>query len=222
MSELNLYQKIADVKANIDGFTKDTKGYNYTYVSGSQVLHRIRSKMIEHNLLLVPKTLEETYSVEDVTRYSPKYKKQVTTTEYTVKVKLIYTWINADKPEEQLELPFFAIGQQDDPAKALGTALTYSERYFLMKFFNIPTDEDDADAKQKREQYTKPDAKAIGTLKEEMLKFSELMQSLGKQVSVDDVQRQLGINDIQSLNNSQISACIKKLDNWTKQAKENE
>ncbi|MGS4020475.1 single-stranded DNA-binding protein, partial [Staphylococcus pseudintermedius] len=27
MSELNLYQKIADVKANIDGFTKDTKGY---------------------------------------------------------------------------------------------------------------------------------------------------------------------------------------------------
>ncbi|PCF77689.1 ERF family protein, partial [Staphylococcus delphini] len=142
MSELNLYQKIADVKANIDGFTKDTKGYNYTYVSGSQVLHRIRSKMIEHNLLLVPKTLEETYSVEDVTRYSPKYKKQVTTTEYTVKVKLIYTWINADKPEEQLELPFFAIGQQDDPAKALGTALTYSERYFLMKFFNIPTDED--------------------------------------------------------------------------------
>ncbi|EIA5730175.1 ERF family protein [Staphylococcus pseudintermedius] len=222
MSELNLYQKIADVKANIDGFTKDTKGYNYTYVSGSQVLHRIRSKMIEHNLLLVPKTLEETYSVEDVTRYSPKYKKQVTTTEYTVKVKLIYTWINADKPEEQLELPFFAIGQQDDPAKALGTALTYSERYFLMKFFNIPTDEDDADAKQKKEQYTKPDAKAIGTLKEEMLKFSELMQSLGKQVTIDDVQNQLGISDIQALTNTQISALIKKLDNWTKQAKENE
>ncbi|EHA6110706.1 ERF family protein [Staphylococcus pseudintermedius] len=222
MSELNLYQKIADVKANIDGFTKDTKGYNYTYVSGSQVLHRIRNKMIEHNLLLVPKTLEETYSVEDVTRYSPKYKKQVTTTEYTVKVKLIYTWINADKPEEQLELPFFAIGQQDDPAKALGTALTYSERYFLMKFFNIPTDEDDADAKQKKEQYTKPDAKAIGTLKEEMLKFSELMQSLGKQVTIYDVQNQLGISDIQVLTNAQISALIKKLDNWTKQAKENE
>ncbi|MHC9401912.1 ERF family protein, partial [Staphylococcus epidermidis] len=25
--QLNLYQKIADVKANIEGFTKDTKGY---------------------------------------------------------------------------------------------------------------------------------------------------------------------------------------------------
>ncbi|MEJ7210177.1 single-stranded DNA-binding protein, partial [Staphylococcus capitis] len=36
--ELNLFQKIADVKANIDGFTKDAKSYNYSYVSGSQVL----------------------------------------------------------------------------------------------------------------------------------------------------------------------------------------
>ena len=58
--ELNLFQKIADVKANIDGFTKDAKSYNYSYVSGSQVLHRIRNKMIENNLLLVPKTSEET------------------------------------------------------------------------------------------------------------------------------------------------------------------
>nr|WP_233519641.1 hypothetical protein [Staphylococcus pseudintermedius] len=33
MAELNLYQKIADVKANVDnGFTKDAKGYNYDYV----------------------------------------------------------------------------------------------------------------------------------------------------------------------------------------------
>ncbi|EJL1406535.1 single-stranded DNA-binding protein, partial [Staphylococcus pseudintermedius] len=47
-------------------------------------------------------------------------------------------------------------------------------------------------------------------------------QSLGKQVTIDDVQNQLGISDIQALTNAQISALIKKLDNWTKQAKENE
>ena len=46
--KLNLYQKIADVKANIDGFTKDTR-HTISYVSGSQILHRIRTKMIEHN-----------------------------------------------------------------------------------------------------------------------------------------------------------------------------
>ena len=69
--ELNLFQKIADVKANIDGFTKDAKSYNYSYVSGSQVLHRIRNKMIENNLLLV-KTSEENYKQIDVTRFNKK------------------------------------------------------------------------------------------------------------------------------------------------------
>ncbi|MCQ9300513.1 ERF family protein [Staphylococcus hyicus] len=219
---LNLYQKIADVKANIDGFTKDTKGYNYSYVSGSQVLHRIRNKMIEHRLLLVPSTTQENYKQIEVTRFNKKAGREVTVSEFVVEMQLTYTWINADKPDEQMEVTFYSVGQQDDVSKAQGTALTYSERYFLLKFFNIPTDEDDADAKQKKEQYTKPDAKAVGTLKQEMLKFSELMQSQGKQVSVDDVQQKLGISDLQSLNNSQISTCIKKLDNWSKQAKENE
>lgn len=220
--QLNLYQKIADVKANIDGFTKDTKGYNYSYVSGSQVLHRIRNKMIEHNLLLVPKTSEENYKQIEVTRFNKKASREVTTSEFVVEMKLTYLWINADKPEEQLEVSFYSVGQQDDVSKAHGTALTYAERYFLMKFFNIPTDEDDADAKQKKERYTKPDAKAIGTLKEEIFKFSEFMQSLGKEVSVNDVQEILGINDIQSLSNAQITAFINTLDKWTKQAKENE
>ena len=140
--ELNLFQKIADVKANIDGFTKDAKSYNYSYVSGSQVLHRIRNKMIENNLLLVPKTSEENYKQIDVTRFNKKAGREITTSEFIVEMKLTYVWINADKPEEQFEVTFYAVGQQDDVSKAHGTALTYAERYFLMKFFNIPTDED--------------------------------------------------------------------------------
>lgn len=144
--QLNLFQKIADVKANIDGFTKDTKGYNYSYVSGSQVLHRIRNKMIEHNLLLVPYTENE--EVTETTNAKGK-------PEHIIKLKLTYKWINADNPQEILEVPFYAVGQQDDVSKAHGTALTYAERYFLMKFFNIPTDEDDADAKQNKKNITR-------------------------------------------------------------------
>ena len=102
--ELNLFQKIADVKANIDGFTKDAKSYNYSYVSGSQVLHRIRNKMIENNLLLVPKTSEENYKQIDVTRFNKKAGREITTSEFIVEMKLTYVWINADKPEEQFFL----------------------------------------------------------------------------------------------------------------------
>ncbi|WP_194746660.1 ERF family protein, partial [Staphylococcus chromogenes] len=130
---LNLYQKIADVKANIDGFTKDTKSYNYSYVSGSQVLHRIRNKMIEHRLLLVPSTTQENYKQIEVTRFNKKAGREVTVSEFVVEMQLTYTWINADKPDEQMEVTFYSVGQQDDVSKAQGTALTYSERYFLLK-----------------------------------------------------------------------------------------
>ncbi|MFD3219931.1 ERF family protein [Staphylococcus saprophyticus] len=220
--ELNLYQKIADVKANIDGFTKDTKGYNYTYVSGSQVLHRIRNKMIENNLLLVPKTSEENYKQIDVTRFNKKAGREITTSEFIVDMKLTYVWINTDKPEEQFEVTFYAVGQQDDVSKAHGTALTYAERYFLMKFFNIPTDEDDADAKEKQDKYSKVDPKNIETLKNEITMFSELMKSLNKDVSTDQVKQQLGINDINQLSNNQIAGMISTLDKWSKQSKSKE
>ncbi|WP_085057727.1 ERF family protein, partial [Staphylococcus haemolyticus] len=190
--QLNLFQKIADVKANIDGFTKDAKSYNYSYVSGSQVLHRIRNKMIENNLLLVPKTYEENYKQIDVTRFNKKAGREITTSEFIVEMKLTYVWINADKPEEQFEVTFYAVGQQDDVSKAHGTALTYAERYFLMKFFNIPTDEDDADAKQKQEKYNKVSSKTVGVLKQEVFDFVDLMKSLGKDVTQQQAEQTFG------------------------------
>lgn len=214
--ELNLYQKIADVKANIEGFTKDTKGYNYSYVSGSQVLHRIRNKMIKHNLLLVPKTSDENYKQIEVTRFNKKASREVTTSEFVVEMKLTYLWINADKPEEQLEVNFYSVGQQDDVSKAHGTALTYAERYFLMKFFNIPTDEDDADAKQKQEKYNKVSSQTVGVLKEEILKFVDLMKSLGKEVSQQQAEQTFGIQNYSSMSEQQAINTINKIQTMAK------
>lgn len=205
--QLNLYQKIADVKANIEGFTKDTKGYNYSYVSGSQVLHRIRNKMIEHNLLLVPYTENE--EIEETKNAKGK-------TEHIVKLKLTYKWINADNPQEVLEVPFFAVGQQDDVSKAHGTALTYAERYFLMKFFNIPTDEDDADAKQKQEKYNKVSSQTVGVLKQEILKFVDLMKSLGKEVSQQQAEQTFGIQNYYSMSEQQAINTINKIQTLAK------
>lgn len=219
--QLNLFQKIADVKANIDGFTKDAKSYNYSYVSGSQVLHRIRNKMIENNLLLVPKTSEENYKQIDVTRFNKKAGREITTSEFIVEMKLTYVWINADKPEEQFEVTFYAVGQQDDISKAHGTALTYAERYFLMKFFNIPTDEDDADAKQKQEKYNKVSSKTVGVLKQEVFDFVDLMKLLGKDVTQQQAESTFGIQDYTSMSEQQAVTTINNIQAMAKKYKEN-
>ena len=203
--EMNLFQKIADVKANIDGFTKDTKGYNYSYVSGSQVLHRIRSKMIEHNLLLVPYTEHE----EIIETKNAKGK-----TEHIVKLKLTYIWINADKPEEKLEVPFFAVGQQDDVSKAHGTALTYAERYFLMKFFNIPTDEDDADAKQKQERYATSSNQLKELLRQEAGSFIEIAERSNAASKYQEQIEKLKNMNVNDLNKQQINFTRQQINKW--------
>ncbi|MDW4458499.1 ERF family protein [Staphylococcus saprophyticus] len=215
--ELNLYQKIADVKANIDGFTKDKKSYNYSYVSGSQVLHRIREKMLEHNLLLFPYTANETCEQIEVTRFNKKANKEVTTTEFLVKLKMIYTWINADNPQEKQIVDFWATGQQDDPAKAYGTALTYAERYFLMKFFNIPTDEDDADAKEKQDKYSKVDPKIKELLEDEINDFINEVERNNKTEEFKGKISFLQNMNIDELSNEKINKSRKSIQTWLKE-----
>ena len=212
--ELNLFQKIADVKANIDGFTKDAKSYNYSYVSGSQVLHRIRNKMIENNLLLIPKTTEENYKQIQVTRFNQKAKREITVTEFVVEMKLTYVWINADKPEEQLEIPFYAVGQQDDVSKAHGTGLTYAERYFLMKFFNIPTDEDDADAKEKQEKYANSSNQLKDILRDEVNKFIQIVENSGLSEKYKDEICKLKMMDVNTLDKQQIIKTRNLIRRW--------
>jgi len=145
MSELNLWQKIVQVRAVVEGFSKDTKGYGYSYVSGNQVLSKIKDKMNELNLLLLPST-----QVGEHHTHAYKTSKGKDALDFVVKGEMTYIWINADKPEEREPVTWAYYGQQDEISKAFGSGLTYSERYYLLKSLGLPTDEDDPDGKDSK------------------------------------------------------------------------
>jgi len=140
---MNLWQKLVAIRKDIDVFVKNGKSYGYDYVTGSQILHKIKNNMDELQVILMPKMGEHR-----TWQYSYKSKKGKDTTDFVIEGDGFYEWINAEKPEERETIPWKFFGQQDDISKAYGSALTYSERYFLLKFFGVPTDEDDADAKE--------------------------------------------------------------------------
>lgn len=146
---MNLYEKLVEVRKEITFFKKDTKGYNYSYVSGSQVLAKVKNTMDTLGLILVP-SVDHANSKYQIFEYDTvdRYNKQKHNIEYIITAPMTYTWINAEAPSERLEIPWSLYGQQEDISKSLGSALTYSERYFLMKFFNVPTDDLDPDMKQ--------------------------------------------------------------------------
>lgn len=60
-----------------------------------------------------------------------------------------FTWIDCATGETDVNL--FGANGQNDWEKGLGSALTYAERYFLLKYFHIATDEDDIDNDQRKE-----------------------------------------------------------------------
>lgn len=142
---MNIYQKIVEIRKTIDVFVKDTKGYNFDYVSGSQVLGKIKAKMDELGVVLEQHLTNQNH---EIFNYKDKYGKDKTDFIVTGAMKMI--WINADNPEDKALVDWQMLGQQDEVSKALGSGLTYSERYFLLKYFGVPTDKDDPDAKQQK------------------------------------------------------------------------
>lgn len=205
--KLNLYQKIVEVRKSVGKISKDStagKGskFSYQYVSESQILNRISDEMDNQNLLLFPNIINKSYQKEG--------------NQYIVELDLMYKWINGDSPNEVLEVPYYAVGQQSDASKALGTALTYSNRYFLLKMFNLATDEDDADNKpmqQKQQPYKlKQDVGKLELVRNNANVLSKILTSKGDNKSQDDIlNAYMQGNNINNLNNQQLTELANRI-----------
>jgi hypothetical protein len=173
--------------------------------------------MDELGLLLYPivpdyETFTERYRKLD------KFGKEKDVIEITFKSKNgVMTWLDAETGEK-LEIPFIFVGTQDDISKAYGSALTYSERYFLLKFLNIATDKDDPDAFQKKYEEKEiketkievkptsakslvPELKVVDTIDSELL--TKVLEA-GKKLYTDDWEQQKVDDNIDSLDNIQL------------------
>lgn len=131
---LNLHQKIVEVRKTVNFLKKDTKGYQYKYVSGTSLLTTIRPKMDELVVILQTSVCKTEWLK--------------TSGGYAVCLEMNFTWVDGNNPQDRIESLWVAAGEDSDPAKAIGKAHTYGERYYLLKFFNIPTDDEDPDAIQ--------------------------------------------------------------------------
>lgn len=146
-STMNIYQKLAMVQRAVDIIQKDSSGYGYRYVSEAELLPKINAEVDKYGLTLYPGIVPQTMEVHPYS-YEKKGKKageKETVNEFFTKADMIYTWVNNDNPGEKIEVPWAMVGDQGDSSQAFGSALTYSERYFLLKYFHCATVNDDPD-----------------------------------------------------------------------------
>lgn len=146
---MNIYEKLIEVRKAVPYLQKENSGEQYNYVSSSQVLSKVRDEMDKQGLLLIPKVTDKKVSGDMVER-KDKYGNAKHTTTYFTELNMSYIWVNAEKPEEKIECPWYGQGVDIAGEKGVGKALTYAEKYFLLKFFNIATDKDDPDSFQNK------------------------------------------------------------------------
>ena len=145
---MNLFEKLLEIQKGIDALTKDSenKSDKYSYVSSDLVLNTIRPKMNELKLLLVPATTAGRV-IEGVTKSG--------TTRYLTEIDKLFIWIDCETGE-RFEVPFYAQGTDLAGEKGVGKAETYAEKYFLLKFFHVPTNSDDPDSDGRTKAGEKP------------------------------------------------------------------
>ena len=141
-TENKIYSKLLTIQKRINGLGKDKSTFNYKYVTGDKLLGEIKPMMNDLGLLLKQEVLTIENTRQD---YQTKNGSK---SEILSKVMMRFTWIDVETGEKDENL--FGANGQNDWDKGIGSALTYAERYFLLKYFHIATDEDDIDNDQRK------------------------------------------------------------------------
>lgn len=150
MEELNIYQKLAKIRKPVEYLQKNKAGYGYKYVTEDLILSKITGLMNKLGVSLIPNIKSGTIVVEPYAYTKTKASKKGEVYEERVNEILVHGdmewhWVNNDDPEDRVIVPWALVGQQSDASQAFGSGLSYSSRYFMLKYFNVATSEDDPD-----------------------------------------------------------------------------
>lgn len=169
---MKLKEKLLELKKEVLILQKDKDGHGFKYVSEDTILLKLNDKMVEMKVTLTPKFKPNTLKTEIVNYQNSKGQPK---TDILATSEMTYVWEDIESGEKE-EVDWGMIGQQADGSQALGSGLTYSNRYFLLKYFNVATSESDPD-KIRSDIAKEEERKKLSSLQTKIKKkYSELLQ----------------------------------------------
>jgi hypothetical protein len=142
---MNIFQKMAAITAELQTVAKNltvqqTKTSSYKAVSERDILDAVKPLEAKHGVYSYPakRTILESNLLESESEYQGKVQKKTT---FMTRIETVYRFVNVDKPDEYIETTTFAEGI-DTQDKGSGKAMTYADKYALMKAYKISTGDD--------------------------------------------------------------------------------
>jgi hypothetical protein len=125
---LNIHQRINAVMGEVDYIKKDKKieigKGGYTVTGHDAVTKLIHPLLVEHGINIIPSLVS---MEQDGNR---------------TKMSMIFKWVNVDNPEDVVEQSWFSYGI-DPQDKGPGKAISYAQRYAVLKTLHIETGDAD-------------------------------------------------------------------------------
>lgn len=142
---MNIFQKMSAVTNELQTVAKNlvvsTGGKNsYKAVSERDIIDAVKPLEIKHGIYSYPfdRQIIESQTLESESEYQGKVTKKTT---FFSRIKTVYRFVNVDKPDEYIDMVTFAEGI-DPQDKGSGKAMTYADKYALMKAYKISTGDD--------------------------------------------------------------------------------
>lgn len=186
---MNIYEKLAEITAELSAVAKNlTVGEgrsSYRAVGEADVLAAVKPLEKKHGVYSYPASRE---IVDSQIMVSQNYKGQEVQKQF-VRIKTVYRFVNVEKPEEYIEVTTFGDGV-DPQDKAPGKAMTYGDKYALLKAYKIITGEDPDQYMSEEGTFTKKEEVATPAQKKQIVSVAEQMG-----VDYNDVLRQVGFKE---------------------------
>lgn len=160
---MNIFQKMAAITAELQTVAKNLvvetgKGKGYKAVSERDIIDAVKPLEEKHGVYSYPcdRKILESQTLESVTEYADREGNVKTTSKTTFfsRIQTTYRFVNVDDPLDYIDTVTFAEGI-DTQDKGSGKAMTYGDKYALMKAYKISTG-DDPDQTASTEESYKP------------------------------------------------------------------
>ena len=158
MSALNIYQRMAAITAELQTVAKNLnvetgKGKGYKAVSERDVIDAVKPLEAKHGVYSYPvsRRVLESAALESESEWNGKVTKKTT---FFERIETVYRFVNTDDPADFIETMTFAEGI-DSQDKGSGKAMTYADKYALMKAYKISTGDDPDQTASEDVNYTR-------------------------------------------------------------------
>lgn len=180
---MNIFEKMLNITNEIGNVNKNLtvgEGANkYKAVGEADILKAVKELEMKYKVYSYPYNRQ--IVDRDILKTRKEYKGQITESNKTfMRLEVVYRFVNIEKPDEYIDITTYGDGI-DSCDKAPGKAMTYSDKYALLKAYKIITG-DDPDQEPSEEDNKELKAKNEVQKKETQLKDRLLTDTEAKRI----------------------------------------